>query len=34
MPCTLTAQDPEIPKPSFQELWQPVDNFLEDIPLL
>ncbi len=34
MPRTLTAQDPEIPEPSFQELWQPVDNFLEDIPLL
>jgi len=34
MPRTLTAQDPEIPEPSFQELWQPVDNFFEDIPLL
>ena len=34
MPRTLTAQDPKIPEPSFQELWQPVDNFLEDIPLL
>jgi hypothetical protein len=34
MPRTLTAQDPEIQEPSFQALWQPVDNFLEDIPLL
>jgi hypothetical protein len=34
MPRTLTAQDPKIPEPSFQELWQPVDNFLDDIPLL
>ena len=34
MPRTLTAQDPKIPEPSFQELWQPVENFREDIPLL
>jgi hypothetical protein len=34
MPRTLTAQDPQIPEPSFQELWQPVENFSEDIPLL
>jgi hypothetical protein len=34
MPRTLTAQDPKIPEPSFQELWQPVENFSEDIPLL
>jgi hypothetical protein len=34
MPRTLTAQDPKIPEPPFQELWQPVDNFLDDIPLL
>ena len=34
MPRTLTAQDPKSPEPSFQELWQPVENFSEDIPLL
>jgi len=34
MPRTLTAQDPKSHEPSFQELWQPVENFLEDIPLL
>jgi hypothetical protein len=34
MPRTLTAQDPKGPEPSFQELWQPVENFLEEIPLL
>jgi hypothetical protein len=34
MPRTLTAQDPKIPEPSFRELWQPVENFLDDIPLL
>jgi len=32
MPRTLTAQDTQ--EPSFQELWQPVENFSEDIPLL
>ena len=34
MPRTLTTQDPKSPEPSFQELWQPVENFLEDIPPL
>jgi hypothetical protein len=34
MPRTLTAQDSKIPEPSFWELWQPVENFLDDIPLL
>jgi hypothetical protein len=34
MPHSLTAQDPKIPEPSFQELWQPVENFLDNIPLL
>jgi len=34
MPRTLTAQGPKIPEPSFRELWQPVENFLDDIPLL
>ena len=34
MPRTLTAQDPKIPEPSFQDLWQPVANFLADIPPL
>jgi hypothetical protein len=34
MPRTLTALDPKIPEPSFRELWQPVENFSEDIPLL
>ena len=34
MPRTLPDQDPTIPEPSFQELWRPVANFLEDIPLL
>lgn len=34
MPRTLNPQAPESPKPSFQELWQPVENFSEDIPLL
>jgi hypothetical protein len=34
MPRTLTALDPKIPEPSFQELWQPVENFSDDIPLL
>jgi len=32
MPRSLTAQDTQ--EPSFQELWQPVENFSEDIPLL
>ncbi len=26
MPRTLTAQDSKSQKPSFQELWQPVEN--------
>jgi len=34
MPRTLTAQDTETQEPSFQELWQPVENFSEYIPLL
>jgi len=34
MPRTLTAQASQIPEPSFRELWQPVENFLDDIPLL
>jgi hypothetical protein len=34
MPRTLTVQDPKIPEPSFRELWQPMENFLDDIPLL
>ena len=34
MPRTLTAQGPKIPEPSFRELWQPVENFSEDIQLL
>lgn len=34
MPRTLNALDPQIPEPSFRELWQPVENFREDIPLL
>jgi hypothetical protein len=34
MPRILTAQDHKIPEPSFQELWQPIENFSEDIPRL
>ena len=34
MPRSLTAQTPKIQKPSFRQLWQPVENFLHDIPLL
>src|SRR5665648_774755 len=34
MPRTLIAQYPKIPEPSFRELWRPVENFLDDIPLL
>src|SRR4030067_308626 len=34
MPRTLIAQDPKIPEPPFHELWQPVENFSEHIPLL
>jgi len=34
MPHSLTAKNPPSQKPSFQELWQPVDNFSEDIPQL
>ena len=34
MPRTLTAQDTATPEPSFQELWQPVENFSENIPRL
>src|SRR5665811_939390 len=34
MPRTLNPQAPESPEPSFQELWQPVEIFSEDIPLL
>jgi hypothetical protein len=30
----MTAQDPKIPEPSFPELWQPIENFVEDIPAL
>ena len=34
MPRTISDQDPKIPEPSFQELWQPVENFHDDIPIL
>jgi hypothetical protein len=34
MPRTLTAQNSKIPKPSFPELWQLIENFVEDIPPL
>jgi len=34
MPRTLTARDTATPEPSFQELWQPVENFSENIPRL
>jgi len=34
MPRTLKAHDPESQEPSFQELWQPVEKFRDDIPLL
>jgi hypothetical protein len=34
MPRTLTAKGPHAPEPSCQELWQPVEHFLDDIPLL
>jgi hypothetical protein len=33
MPRSLTAQAPKIQEPSFQELWQPVENILDDLPL-
>ena len=34
MPRTLKARAPKSQKPSFQELWQPVEKFRDDIPLL
>ena len=34
MPRTILDQDPKIPEPSFQQLWQPVEKFRDDIPLL
>src|SRR4030042_2544876 len=34
MPRSFTAQAPKSQEPSFQELWQPVENFLHEIPLL
>jgi hypothetical protein len=34
MPRTLKANDPESQEPSFQELWQPVENLRDDIPIL
>lgn len=34
MPRTLTAKGPPAQEPSFRELWQPVENFLPDIPVL
>jgi len=34
MPRTLNPQAHQSSKPSFQELWQPLENFREDIPLL
>jgi len=34
MPRTLKANDPESQEPSFQELWQPVENFRDAIPRL
>ena len=34
MPRTLKAHAPKSQEPSFQELWQPVEKFRDDIPLL
>jgi hypothetical protein len=34
MPRTLNAQAPKGQKPSFQALWQPMEKFLQDAPLL
>jgi hypothetical protein len=34
MPRTLKARAPKSQKPSFQELWQPVEKLRPDIPLL
>jgi hypothetical protein len=34
MPRTLKANAPESQKPSFQELWQPVENLRHDLPPL
>jgi Transposase DDE domain len=34
MPRTLNPQAPQGQEPSFEELWQPVENFSEDIPRL
>jgi hypothetical protein len=34
MPRTLTGQNSKIPKPSFPELWQLIENFVEYIPPL
>src|SRR5674476_449959 len=34
MPRTLTAQNSKFPEPSFPELWQLIENFVEDIPPL
>ena len=34
MPRAVTAQNSKIPKPSFPELWQLIENFVEDIPPL
>lgn len=34
MPRTLTAKGPQAQEPSYQELWQPVENFIHNIPPL
>ena len=34
MPRTIAPRNPKLPEPSFTELWQPVENFLEDVPTL
>ena len=34
MPRTLNARAPKSQEPSFQELWQPIEKFLNDIPPL
>src|SRR4030043_1183527 len=34
MPRTLTAKGPQGQEPSYQELWQPVENFIQNIPPL
>ena len=34
MPRTLTGKGPQGQEPSYQELWQPVENFIQNIPPL